>query len=201
VKIERLDIPDAWLCTPIVHADSRGLFLEWFRGDQLAEESGRRFHVVQANHSESRRGVVRGLHFADVPPGQAKFVYCTDGAVLDVLVDVRVGSPTYGSFAAVELDAERRRGVLVAEGLAHGFCVLSESATVVYLLSHPYDPATEHGISPTRSGVDLGWPLDEASMILSAKDQEAPTLEEARLAGLLPSYTDCVAVYAAQRAE
>jgi len=146
----------------------------------------------------SRRGVLRGVHFADVPPGQAKYVTCVAGAILDVVVDIRVGSPTFGRWEAVRLDDENRRALYVAEGLGHAFLALSESATVVYLCSQPYAPAREHGIHPLDPELGIDWPLD-GEPVLSAKDAAAPTLAEARAAGLLPGYDACLDFYASLR--
>lgn len=142
------------------------------------------------NISVSSRGSVRGLHFADVPPGQAKYVQCLSGRVLDVVVDIRVGSPTFGSWEAVELDAETGRAVYVAEGLGHGFCALSDSAAVGYLCSEPYAPEREHGVDPLDPELDLPWPV-EIQLNLSPKDQAAPSLDEALQAGLLPDFEAC----------
>ena len=128
VQIEAVAVPDAFLCTPKQFPDDRGVFLEWFRADLLAGKTGRRFEVVQANHSISRRGTLRGLHFADVPPGQAKYVYCPRGAILDVVVDVREGSETFGTYAAVRLDVQDRPGLFIAEGLGHRVCAPTQSA-------------------------------------------------------------------------
>jgi dTDP-4-dehydrorhamnose 3,5-epimerase len=197
VQIEALSIDGAWLCTPQAHTDDRGVFVEWFRGDALAAATGRAFDIVQANHSVSRRGVVRGIHFADVPPGQAKYVYCPRGAVIDIVVDVRVGSPTYGAHHALRLDEMQRQGVFVAEGLGHGFCALTEDADVTYLLSSTYDPAAEHGIDPFDPALGLPWPTDVGELLLSEKDRVAPTLAVARDGGVLPTYDDCRARYAA----
>jgi dTDP-4-dehydrorhamnose 3,5-epimerase len=196
MDIEAFGISGAWVCTPRSHADDRGLFLEWFRGDVLAAETGRRFDVVQANHSVSRRGVVRGIHFADVPPGQAKYVYCPRGAVLDVVVDLRVGSPTYGEHRAVRLDDTDRRGLFIAEGLGHGFCALTDEVDVTYLLSTTYDPAAEHGVDPLDPELSLPWPSDLGDLSLSDKDRAAPSLADARATGLLPAYDTCLARYA-----
>ena len=197
MDIAALPIDGAWTFTPRQHADDRGVFLEWFRGDRLAETLGRRFDVVQANHSVSARGVIRGLHFADVPPGQAKYVYCPRGAVLDVIVDLRVGSPTYGEHHAVRLDDTDRRGVFIAEGLGHAFCALTEMADLTYLISTTYDPAAEHGVHPLDPALGLPWPTDTGPPQLSDKDRAAPGLDEARQAGLLPTYDACRARYAA----
>jgi dTDP-4-dehydrorhamnose 3,5-epimerase len=140
----------------------------------------------------SRRGVIRGIHFASVPPGQAKYVTCVSGAVLDVVVDLRVGSPSYGRWEAVRLDDESRRAVFLAEGLGHAFTALSEEATVIYLCSTPYSPGREHGVHPLDPDIGVKWPAGTES-VLSAKDAAAPTLADARRAGLLPVYADCQA--------
>jgi dTDP-4-dehydrorhamnose 3,5-epimerase len=184
------------VCTPRQFPDDRGRFLEWFRGDLLAKETGRRFDVVQANHSVSSRGVVRGVHYADVPPGRAKYVYCSRGAVLDVIIDIRVGSPTFGKSVTVQLDDEDRRGVFIAEGLGHAFCALSETADVTYLVSTEYRPGAEHGVNPLDADLGLQWPLPVDDLVISPKDTEAPSLADAMRDGLLPSYEACEQWYA-----
>ena len=199
MQIEATGIDGAWLCTPRQFPDERGVFLEWFRADLLAEQTKRRFDVVQANHSISRRGTVRGLHLADVPPGQAKYVYCPRGAVLDVVVDVRDGSPTYGKHVAVQLDDADRRGLFIAEGLAHGFCALTETAEITYLVSTTYDPAVERSVNPLDPDIGVAWPDDIGTLVMSDKDRTAATLEQARASGALPSYDACRARYDALR--
>ncbi|SCF01186.1 dTDP-4-dehydrorhamnose 3,5-epimerase family protein [Micromonospora mirobrigensis] len=181
-----MGIAGAWTLTPQQHGDQRGLFLEWFRADLLAEVTGRPFPVAQANLSVSARGVVRGIHFADVPPGQAKFVICVRGAVLDVVVDLRVGSPTFGRWEAVRLDDADRRAVHLGEGLGHGFCALTDDATVSYLCSTGYDPARERAVHPLDAELAIDWPVDVPT--LSPRDAGAPTLAELRRAGLLPQH-------------
>src|SRR5919202_5624129 len=126
MHIRELGIPGAFEVTPVPHRDERGAFLEWFRQDELAAAVGHELELAQANCSISRRGVVRGVHCAEVPPGQAKYVTCSRGAVLDVVVDLRVGSPTFGRWEGVRLDDVDRRAVYLAEGLGHGFCALSD---------------------------------------------------------------------------
>lgn len=195
MDISPLEIPDAYVCTPRAFADDRGTFLEWFRGDKLAEATGRSFTPLQANHSISRRGVMRGIHFADVPPGQAKYVYCPRGAVLDVIVDLRVGSPSYGKHAVVRLDDVDRRGVFLAEGLGHAFLGLSEEAHVTYLVSTAYNPAVEHAVHPLDDTLALPWPAEVGEPTLSDKDAAAPSLAAAEGQGLLPSYDACRAFY------
>ena len=200
MDIEALPIPDAYVVTPRQFGDERGTILEWFRMDKLADVTGRRMSVLQANHSVSRRGTLRGVHFAEVPPGQAKLVYCPKGAVLDVIVDVRIGSPTFGKHEAVRLDDVDRRSLFLAEGLGHAFFALSDEAHVTYLVSTTYNPSGERGVHPLDTDLALPWPPDAGAPVLSAKDASAPTLAEAKAQGLLPSYDACRAHYATQSA-
>jgi dTDP-4-dehydrorhamnose 3,5-epimerase len=138
--------------------------------------------------------VIRGIHYADVPPGQAKYVTCVAGAILDVVVDVRAGSPTFGKWEAVELTAASRHAVFLSEGLGHAFMALTEDATALYLCSTPYAPGREHGIDPLDPAIGIAWPDDDGlSPVLSDKDAAAPSLEEALRAGQLPRYEDCAA--------
>ena len=193
MDIRPLSIAGAYELTPALHGDARGTFLEWFRGDQLAERFGRGFEVAQANCSVSAAGVLRGIHFADVPPGQAKYVTCAYGSVLDVAVDLRVGSPTFGAWDAVVLDDERRRACLLTEGLGHAFMALREGSVVQYLCSTTYAPGREHGVHPLDPELGIDWPTEDPDgkplvPVLSEKDVQAPTLAAAREAGLLPVY-------------
>jgi dTDP-4-dehydrorhamnose 3,5-epimerase len=189
MKISPLSIEGAWEITPVQHGDPRGLFMEWYRFDHLAEAVGHPLRLAQANMSVSAAGVVRGIHFADVPPGQAKYVTCVRGAVLDIVVDLRVGSPTFGRWEGVRLDDADRRAVYLSEGLGHGFCALTDDATLSYLCSETYNPTGEHGIHPLDPDLGIEWPAELPQ--LSAKDEAAPTLAEALASGLLPVYEDC----------
>lgn len=193
-----LSIEGAWEFTPKQWPDDRGVFLEWFKGEVFTKTTGRVLRVAQANQSVSVRGTLRGVHFADVPPSQAKYVYCPTGAVLDVIVDIRVGSPSFGSHDAVRLDDVDRRGVFVPEGFGHAFIALTDHATVTYLVSEPFAPAREHGINPMDPELALPWPAD-ITPLLSDKDSAAPSLAEAVDSGLLPQYAECVAFYDEQR--
>ena len=190
--MEPTSIGGAWTSTPVVHRDDRGHFLEWFRAGELSESLGYRPETAQANWSVSRRGVIRGVHFASVPPGQAKYVTCVSGAILDVIVDIRVGSPGYGRWEAVRLDDASGRAVFLEAGLGHAFTAISDEATVIYLCSTPYAPGREHGVHPLDPDLGIEWPAG-TEPVLSPKDAAAPTLEQARLAGLLPLYPDCEA--------
>jgi dTDP-4-dehydrorhamnose 3,5-epimerase len=189
VKVRPLSIEGAYEITPIQYGDDRGMFMEWYRGDTTTATVGHPFELAQANISMSIRGAVRGIHFADVPPGQAKYITCVAGAVLDMVVDVRVGSPTYGQWEAVRLDETDRRTVHLVEGLGHGFCALSERATIAYLCSTPYTPAREYTVHPLDPDLDIRWPVD--APVLSARDSAAPSLAQARSAGILPDYETC----------
>jgi dTDP-4-dehydrorhamnose 3,5-epimerase len=189
--MEPLGIDGSWVFTPQVHSDHRGCFFEWFRGQEVTAHLGFRPDVVQGNCSVSRRGVIRGIHFVDVPPGQAKYVMCVSGAVLDVVVDLRVGSPTFARWEAVQLDAEARRAVYISEGLGHAFMALSDQATVLYLCTAPFNPAHEHCVHPLDPRLGVAWPHD-TDVVLSAKDAAAPSLDEAIDLGLLPDYGRCI---------
>jgi dTDP-4-dehydrorhamnose 3,5-epimerase len=194
-----LGIDGAWVFEPKVFSDDRGSFHEWFRGDAFREATGHDLPLLQANHSISRAGTLRGVHFADVPPSQAKYVKCVRGAVLDVVVDIRVGSPTFGRWEQVRLDDEDHRAVYVSEGLGHAFMALTDDATVVYLCSEGYAPEREHGINPLDSGLGIEWPAG-VTPLLSEKDAAAPTLAEAGQRGLLPDYEECLRFYGHLRA-
>ena len=186
MDIRELAVPDSYVLDLVPHGDSRGRFTEWYRADVLAGATGFGLTLAQANHSVSARGVLRGVHFALVPPGQAKYVYCPAGRVLDVVVDIRVGSPTFGQWEAVHLDTVDRRAVWLSEGLGHAFCALEDHTTAMYLCSAPYTPSGEHGIHPLDPAVGLELP-EGVEPLLSPKDAAAPTLEEARASGLLPT--------------
>jgi dTDP-4-dehydrorhamnose 3,5-epimerase len=194
VDIQELSIPDAYVITPVQNGDNRGVFVEWFKEGPFEHAVGHRLDLHQANMSVSAKGSVRGIHFADVPPSQAKYVTCPVGALLDVVVDIRVGSPTFGQWDSVLLDQKDRRAVYVSEGLGHVFMALTEGAVISYLCSAGYAPEREHGVHPLDPEIGIEWPADIAPL-LSTKDEAAPTLVQAREAGLLPSYDVCQEFY------
>lgn len=189
MDITPLAIEGAYVVTPRQFPDDRGVFLESFRGDRLAEHLGHRPDIVQTNISMSSAGTLRGIHYADVPPGQGKYVTCTSGALIDYIVDIRVGSPTFGRVEAVRLDPVDRRAVWLSEGLGHAFYALEDGTTAVYLCTATYNPSGEHGIHPLDPEVAL--PLPEGDRVLSPKDAAAPTLAQAHDA--LPKYAACQA--------
>ena len=198
MQIRELKFPGSVEITPVAHGDDRGLFLEWVRVDKLAPHIGHDFTLAQANLSVSVRGVVRGIHYADVPPGQAKYVTCVHGAVLDYIVDIRVGSPTFGQWDAVRLDDVDRRAIYIPEGFGHAFVALSDTATVSYLVSSVYNPTIEHGINPLDEQIGLVFPPEAGEPLLSPKDVEAPSLAEALAAGALPVYDDVLGFLASR---
>jgi dTDP-4-dehydrorhamnose 3,5-epimerase len=190
-----LAVPGAWEITPRQLGDPRGVFLEYFQAGPFRDAVGHGFDLQQANCSVSAAGVLRGIHYADVPPGQAKYVTCARGAVWDVAVDIRVGSPTFGRWDAVLLDDIDRRAVYLSEGLGHAFISLQDDSTVLYLCSMSYAPGREHSIHALDGTIGIAWPTEarDGSPItpaLSAKDFAAPTLAEAANQGMLPRHDD-----------
>lgn len=185
VDIKPLSIAGAWSVTPKVHGDVRGSFAEWFRVDQLEDIAGFRFSPVQGNISRSAKGVVRGIHYADVPPGQAKYVMPVSGSIIDFVVDIRVGSPTFGQWDSVTLHSERREAILHEPGLGHAFVALDDETTVTYLVTDVFRPEREHGINPLDPEIGLVFPAG-LELLLSDKDTAAPSLAEALAASALP---------------
>lgn len=167
-------------------SDNRGSFMEIFRdsGDPLNDKHF--FNPGQINLSTSQKGVIRGLHFSVAPEKQDKLVIVSNGIILDTILDVRVDSPTFGEHLQVELSAESNQGILIRSGLAHGFSVLSDSATVVYLMSSHYQPEMEHDVHPLDPELEINWKVSEP--ILSKKDSIANTLKQAEELKILPRY-------------
>ena len=190
MEFRRLGIDGAFEIRNVVHLDDRGEFVEWFRFDKISAETGYSFPVRQANISRSSRGVVRGIHFCQVPPGQAKLVTCMTGTILDVVVDIREDSPTFGQWESVEVRAADRNAVLLPVGVGHAFVALEDDTTVCYLVSDVYTPDKEFGIHPLDAELGIDYRLDPAELLLSPKDQQAPTFQEARQQGLLPHVND-----------
>jgi dTDP-4-dehydrorhamnose 3,5-epimerase len=193
MQIRPLKVEGAWEVTPRQFRDERGVFLESFRADHLAEHVGHLLRIEQTNTSVSSRGTVRGVHFADVPPSQAKYVTAVSGSFVDFIVDIRTGSPTFGQWDSVLLDTVDRRSVYLSEGLGHAICALEDDSTVTYLCSSVYSPTREHGIHPLDPDLGLVFP-DGLEPLLSPKDAAAPTLAQAGEQGLLPRYDECLAL-------
>lgn len=198
MEIRELAVPGSYEVRPKLIGDDRGLFLEAYRHDRLEAAIGHPFTLAQGNTSVSRRGVVRGIHFADVPPGQAKYVTCLKGAILDFVVDLRVGSPTFGTWDSVLLDDVDRRAIYIGEGLGHLFFALTDGATVTYLVSSVFDAGREHAVNPLDPEIGLRFPHEGRAPLLSPKDAAAPTLSDALAQGILPRYDEVLAFNAAQ---
>lgn len=199
MRFRKLALPGVVEFTPTVFPDTRGRFVAPFQQSSFLEATGHQLHVAQCNHSVSRRGVVRGVHFSDVPPGQAKYVHCPRGALLDIAIDLRVGSPTFSRWESVLLDAESCRAVYLPEGVGHAFIALADDTVMAYLCSTGYHPAAEHTVCPLDPTLRLPWP-PEREVILSDKDRTAPTLAEAAHINLLPTWGDCQIRYSQLRA-
>ncbi len=187
MNLRELEIAGLYVAESRVFADERGFFREWFKSGDF-EAAGVRFTAEQSNLSMSARNVVRGLHYSLAPRGQAKVVTCVYGSLDDVIVDVRVGSPTFGAVVSVALAADEGTTVVLPAGVAHGFCVTSETAALSYLLSTPYDAPHELEIHPLDPEIAVPWRLS-GEAILSEKDAAAPSLAARREAGELPTYS------------
>ena len=186
MSVENLGIPGAWVYTPRQFSDDRGTFFEWFQDSTFVAAAGSSFTLAQANCSVSKKGTLRGIHFADVPPGQAKYVTCISGSVLDVLVDLRVGSPTFGKWESVVLEMNERKVVYLPSGIGHAFMALEDNSTVIYLCDQRYNPANEHEIYPLDPTIGIKWP-DGLEPLLSDKDAAAPSFDS--VAKNLPKYS------------
>ena len=172
MKISSLPIEGLLIIEPSIFSDDRGTFMESFRQDQFQELSGVDVQFVQDNESKSSKGVLRGLHFQKPPFDQAKLVRCVEGKVMDVAVDIRKGSPTYGKHVAVELSGENKRQLFIPRGFAHGFAVLSETATFSYKVDNTYAPEYDAGIKYDDKELNIDWGLTEGEVQLSAKDKK-----------------------------
>jgi NDP-hexose 3,5-(Or5-) epimerase len=191
---ESMAIADAFRLHPVILPDARGHFYEAFRDSEFSTVTGRRFAPVQSNFSVSRRDVLRGMHGVRLPPGQSKLVSCVRGAVLDMLVDLRRGSPTFLQSASTVLEPQSAVSVYVPNGVFHGFQALTDNSCVHYLLSEEHVPGTQVDINPLDPALRLPWRLRGAP-VLSDKDAAAPTLQQAVDLHYLPSYADCLTYY------
>ncbi len=179
MKFIRTSIPDVVICEPKIFGDDRGYFAETFRKDKLEDFLGYKVNFCQDNESRSKYGVLRGLHYQLPPFTQTKLVRVLEGTVLDVAVDIREGSPTFGQHVAVELSAENKRQLFVPRGFAHGFVVLSETATFAYKCDNYYAPEYDRGVLYNDESLKIDWIVPFEEMLLSEKDVKQPLLAEA----------------------
>ena len=189
MKAQPLKIPGSWKIEFQKFDDNRGFFYESFKEEDFEKLIGRNLNIKQTNTSSSSKGSVRGIHYALVPPSQAKLVQCQRGSIKDYVIDIRVGSPTFGQFEEIELNENSASAVFIEEGLAHAFVALENQTVVTYFVTEKYNPEREKGINPFDKTLNVKWP--DLELILSDKDKQAISLEESKAQGLLPSFDEC----------
>ena len=189
MKAHPLKISGSWKIEFQKFEDNRGFFYESFKAEEFPKLIGRNFDIKQTNTSSSAKGSVRGVHYALVPPSQAKLVQCQRGSIKDYVIDIRIGSPTFGQFEAIDLDEKSANAIFIEEGLAHAFVALENNTIVTYYVSEKYNPEREKGINPFDKTLNILWP--EIDLILSEKDKAAISLEQAKSQGILITYDEC----------
>jgi dTDP-4-dehydrorhamnose 3,5-epimerase len=189
MKAHPLKISGSWKIEFQKFEDNRGFFYESFKAEEFPKLIGRNFDIKQTNTSSSAKGSVRGIHYALVPPSQAKLVQCQRGSIKDYVIDIRIGSPTFGKFEAIDLDEKSASALFIEEGLAHAFVALENNTVVTYYVSEKYNPEREKGINPFDKSLNILWP--EIDLILSEKDKAAISLEQAKVQGILTTYDEC----------
>ena len=191
MKAHPLKISGSWKIEFQKFDDNRGFFYESFKEDDFKNQIGRNLNIKQTNTSSSSKGSVRGIHYAIVPPSQAKLVQCQRGSIKDYVIDIRVGSPTFGQFEEIELNENSASAVFIEEGLAHAFVTLENQTLVTYFVTEKYNPEREKGINPFDKTLNVKWP--DLELLLSEKDKQAISLEEAKSQSLLPTFDECKA--------
>ena len=189
MKAHPLKISGSWKIEFQKFDDNRGFFYESFKEEDFKSQIGRNLNIKQTNTSSSSKGSVRGIHYALVPPSQAKLVQCQRGSIKDYVIDIRVGSPTFGQFEEIELNEKSASAIFIEEGLAHAFVALENQTVVTYFVTEKYNPEREKGINPFDKTLNVKWP--DVDLILSEKDKQAISLEEAKSQGLLPTLDEC----------
>jgi dTDP-4-dehydrorhamnose 3,5-epimerase len=189
MKTSALKISGSWIIEFQKFEDNRGYFYESFKDEDFQKQIGRQLLIKQTNTSSSSKGSVRGIHYALVPPSQAKLVQCQRGSIKDYVIDIRVGSPTFGEFEEIALSENSPTAVFIEEGLAHAFVALENNTIVTYYVNEIYNPEREKGINPFDQTLNVKWP--DVELIISEKDKEAISLQEAKTQGLLPLWDDC----------
>ncbi len=187
---KELKIKGSWEISLEQFIDNRGSFFESFRLNSLENIIGRKFDVKQSNTSISRAGSIRGIHFAQVPPSQAKYIQCQKGSILDFVIDVRVGSPTFAQHVGIELNSKTPKAIFIEEGLAHAFIALEDDTIVTYFVNQYFNPTNEKAINPLDPEISINW--GNLKYLISEKDKNAKTLSEMQELGHLPIYKDCL---------
>jgi dTDP-4-dehydrorhamnose 3,5-epimerase len=186
--IKPLEISGSWLIELNKFDDNRGYFFESFRFDLINNSLNRKFDVKQSNTSVSHKGTLRGIHYALNIPSQAKYIQCLQGCIEDFIIDIRVGSPTYGKFISIKLDAQKPQAIFIEEGLAHAFVSLLDNSIVSYNVNQLFNPSNEKGINPFDKTLSIKWP--NIDLKLSTKDSNEISLEDAKNQNLLPDYLE-----------
>jgi len=189
MKATPLSISGSWLIEFQKFEDNRGYFYESFKEEEFSKLIGRRLNIKQTNTSSSSIGSVRGIHYALIPPSQAKLVQCQRGSIKDYVIDIRIDSPTFGKHETSDLNEKSAKAVFIEEGLAHAFVALENDTVVTYYVSEKYNPNREKGINPFDETLNINWP--KIDLILSDKDKNAISLLEAKSQNLLPTYKEC----------
>jgi dTDP-4-dehydrorhamnose 3,5-epimerase len=186
MELTPLGIEGVWLAQSPIWSDDRGFFREWFKSEDIENETGRDFGIEQANISLSSRGTLRGIHYSIAPRGQAKWITCVAGSIKDVIVDIRSDSKSFGQWIEIELKGDSGKAVLISEGLGHGFLALEDNTAVAYLVSTPFSPTHEYEINPLDEKIAINWGMETSELKISDKDKNAPTLIERIAEGKLP---------------
>jgi dTDP-4-dehydrorhamnose 3,5-epimerase len=186
MKLKQLGIEGVWLAESPVWTDDRGFFREWFKSEDIKNETGRDFGIEQANVSISSRGTLRGIHYSIAPRGQGKWITCVAGSIKDVIVDIRPNSKSFGKWIEVELTGDSGKALLISEGLGHAFLALEDNTAVAYLVNTPFSPADEFEINPLDQKIAINWGMEISELKISNKDENAPTLFERLAEGKLP---------------
>ena len=191
MKAHPLSISGSWKIEFQKFDDNRGFFYESFKEEDFKNQIGRTLNIKQTNTSSSSKGSVRGVHYALVPPSQAKLVQCQRGSIKDYVIDIRIGSPTFSKFEEIELNENSAAAIFIEEGLAHAFVALENQTVVTYYVTEKYNPEREKGINPFDKTLNVKWP--DIELLLSEKDKQAISLEEAKSQSLLPTFDECKA--------
>jgi dTDP-4-dehydrorhamnose 3,5-epimerase len=186
MPVVSLGIEGAWLFRSPVWRDERGSFREWFKSEEIRDATGKDFGIAQANISVSSEGTLRGIHYSLAERGQAKWITCVSGSIMDVIVDIRPESRTFGEWIEVVLTGDSGKAILISEGLGHGFLALEDNTAVAYLVTTPFSPVDEFEINPLDESIGINWGMDLSKLKISDKDKNAPTLSERLSEGRLP---------------
>lgn len=187
MELTPLGISGSWMAESPVWHDERGFFREWFTSESIQKFTGNGFGVAQANMSLSSKGTLRGIHYSNAPSGQSKLVTCMSGSILDVIIDVRPSSSTFGKWVSVELTRNSGKSVFISGGLGHAFLALEDDTVVSYLVSTPFSPSEEFEVNPLDEKIGIRWGMELTALKISDKDRNALTLVERLLAGQLPT--------------